>query len=545
LSVWWDRSLIAGSTYDTEIDKALTEAKAVIVIWSQAAVVSEWVRSEADEARGENKLVPVKIEDCRVPLSMRRLQTADLSTWKGERTHEWERVLEAVKARVEGRVARPSRFVRRLTLSGIAAALFAGLGIVANFIGVIDYAIRLTNGGAAFAVEGSRNLTGEEVSPETQEGFRDALAELARSADLRTQRALTMLERSDTREEALGALQGLASDQGAAIDDQMRRTASLWRQIGLLRFNENPLEARAALEKARRYDPTDPTILTALGALYQREGRIAEADEAYRIVLSQGALDGSLEGRLRQVLGQAHLERGEVNAAEREFKRSFELAEMSGDDALVANLFLDLGLVEIERGNLPAARRQFTDAREFAVALDYPEAVAYADYNAAEALIGEGQLNEADALLRSARQAAEAQNDSYLMLFVDLAAARLSSRRGEHQRALDIAQGVRARADEGGVRRAEVEALMQVAESQLALGHNSDAAETIERSIREWRELRAANGMAIASSLEAVVQSRDPARAAAACAALRPDAAPEGNTRREIARLSRYATCPS
>ena len=48
-SVWWDHDIPAA-------------AKAVIVIWSPAAVKSEWVRAEADLARSQQKLIQVAVE---------------------------------------------------------------------------------------------------------------------------------------------------------------------------------------------------------------------------------------------------------------------------------------------------------------------------------------------------------------------------------------------------------------------------------------------------------------------------------------------------
>lgn len=56
-SVWWDSSLIPTGSYSDEIKKHLDAARAIIVIWSDDAAQSLWVRSEASHAANQNKLI--------------------------------------------------------------------------------------------------------------------------------------------------------------------------------------------------------------------------------------------------------------------------------------------------------------------------------------------------------------------------------------------------------------------------------------------------------------------------------------------------------
>ena len=49
--VWWDREIHGGSRFASEIDKALREAEAVIVLWSTDSLDSAWVQDEAAEGR--------------------------------------------------------------------------------------------------------------------------------------------------------------------------------------------------------------------------------------------------------------------------------------------------------------------------------------------------------------------------------------------------------------------------------------------------------------------------------------------------------------
>jgi tetratricopeptide (TPR) repeat protein len=79
-TVWWDRQINAGSAFDREIEKAIDDAGCIVVIWSEASIDSEWVRTEANEGLEKKLLVPVSIEPVRPPLAFRRIQTIDMAS---------------------------------------------------------------------------------------------------------------------------------------------------------------------------------------------------------------------------------------------------------------------------------------------------------------------------------------------------------------------------------------------------------------------------------------------------------------------------------
>lgn len=96
-SVWWDRKIPLGMSYDQVIEKALTEAKCAIVLWSAVSVASEWVRSEASEAKRRGILVPVFIEHVDAPLAFRLMNGADLSAWQpGNVNPEFDQLTERI-----------------------------------------------------------------------------------------------------------------------------------------------------------------------------------------------------------------------------------------------------------------------------------------------------------------------------------------------------------------------------------------------------------------------------------------------------------------
>ena len=83
-SVWWDRKIIAGQTFDHTIEQQLEAAGSVVVLWSEHSVASEWVRNEAAVAAERDTLVPALIDTVRPPLEFRRRHTADLTRWTGD-----------------------------------------------------------------------------------------------------------------------------------------------------------------------------------------------------------------------------------------------------------------------------------------------------------------------------------------------------------------------------------------------------------------------------------------------------------------------------
>jgi TolB-like protein/tetratricopeptide (TPR) repeat protein len=82
--VWWDQTLNAGEAYDEVTEKALEDARAVVVLWSKSSVASRWVRAEATTADRRGTLVPVMVEDCKRPIMFELRQSAELADWKGD-----------------------------------------------------------------------------------------------------------------------------------------------------------------------------------------------------------------------------------------------------------------------------------------------------------------------------------------------------------------------------------------------------------------------------------------------------------------------------
>jgi hypothetical protein len=96
-SVWWDRKIAPGLSYEMVIEQELTSAKCVLVLWSSASIASSWVRNEAAEAQDRAKLIPILIERVKVPIAFRHMQTCDLTAWNGTSPDaEWDAVVERI-----------------------------------------------------------------------------------------------------------------------------------------------------------------------------------------------------------------------------------------------------------------------------------------------------------------------------------------------------------------------------------------------------------------------------------------------------------------
>ena len=96
-SIWWDRKIPLGKSYDEVIEKALAQAKCVIVLWSGLSVASEWVRNEASEGRRREILVPAFLDAVDAPLAFRLLNGANLIDWQPNTANqEFDKLVERV-----------------------------------------------------------------------------------------------------------------------------------------------------------------------------------------------------------------------------------------------------------------------------------------------------------------------------------------------------------------------------------------------------------------------------------------------------------------
>jgi TolB-like protein/tetratricopeptide (TPR) repeat protein len=135
--VWWDSHLAGGSAYAREIETALRAAEAVVVVWSQTSVHSDWVRDEATVGIELSRLAPIRLDDAPAPLGFGQFHTIDFSRWNGAaEAPEITQLIRAIERTGGGelrRIPRPARtrgsgLARRALLIGAVAAPAAALG---------------------------------------------------------------------------------------------------------------------------------------------------------------------------------------------------------------------------------------------------------------------------------------------------------------------------------------------------------------------------------------------------------------------------------
>ena len=122
LTVWWDDALRSGEAFDESIERALREAKAVVVLWSASSVTSRWVRAEATQADRNRTLVPVMIEACQRPIIFELTHTADLQHWRGNSEDKaWQGLVADVRRLIDVQTA-PRSLQTGIAMASVATA---------------------------------------------------------------------------------------------------------------------------------------------------------------------------------------------------------------------------------------------------------------------------------------------------------------------------------------------------------------------------------------------------------------------------------------
>jgi TolB-like protein len=222
LQVWWDTLIEGGAAFAKTIEAALVASDAVVVLWSQHSVASDWVLDEAAHGRDLKKLVPLSIDGTEPPLGFRQYQSIALEQAKGTiAPASMQAVLRAVLP-LAGREALPRPLAKLPTpVDASRRGLLVGGGALAVAV-VAAGAVGWRRGwfGATQATESSvavlpfKNLSGDAKKVYFSDGLSEELrAALARNRELKV---MAQASSGQFRDSGVGAVD-MASQLGVSF----------------------------------------------------------------------------------------------------------------------------------------------------------------------------------------------------------------------------------------------------------------------------------------------------------------------------------------
>ncbi|MDX1645722.1 MAG: protein kinase [Longimicrobiales bacterium] len=175
-------------------------------------------------------------------------------------------------------------------------------------------------------------------------------------------------------EEASAMAESLGNREGAA---------RILNSLGVIAWNRGDLEAarefyERALDASRATDRADDRVLllASLGAVHRKSGRLDDAIAVIEEAIEEsGRKDTNpmLRGYAQGVLGDALLQKKDLEGAERAYSESLALRRRLGDERGEAWMLVKLCDVEERRGALDRVRELNSRAYEIASRIDDPE----------------------------------------------------------------------------------------------------------------------------------------------------------------------------
>ena len=224
ISVWWDGLVRGGDSFAERIERALTEADVIVVLWSNHSSHSNWVRDEASFGRDRNRMVPVSIDGSKAPLGFRQFQSINLRHWHGSASApEFDALCQSIRL-VAGspETVVPSQ-PRQLAMSRRHAFVGAGAVAIAALGGSAFWLHSSPEKAVGIAVLSFRNLSGDP----RQAYFSDGIAEEIRATLSQTEQlAVAAQTSSDSFRDGKADAKSMAKALGVAyiIEGSVRRT---------------------------------------------------------------------------------------------------------------------------------------------------------------------------------------------------------------------------------------------------------------------------------------------------------------------------------
>ncbi len=173
-SVFFDAEIDVGESFDERIEREISEAKCVVVLWSERSTNARWVKREARFGATHERLAPAVIGDCKIPLEFSDVQAANLQAWRGDPGDaEWRQFIERITECTHKPAIALSpapwrrRWVRVVAGAAVAAALIGGGYAAWRVYGPV--AIDAPSAPGAAPSTGVTNVAARVPSPEAQD----------------------------------------------------------------------------------------------------------------------------------------------------------------------------------------------------------------------------------------------------------------------------------------------------------------------------------------------------------------------------------------
>ncbi|HEY7798850.1 MAG TPA: toll/interleukin-1 receptor domain-containing protein [Hyphomonadaceae bacterium] len=348
--VWWDHAVNPGEDYRAKTEAALAAADSVIVCWSTAACGSDWVLSEADDARKRDRLVPVRLDACAIPKPFDRIYTIDLPRWSLPRfSAAFHRLVEVLRARAENREPAPAPWQARwLSWSNFTIVALGTATLLTNISDIKQLLESFTDPAASrrqvedltlkFDEVKNEIVRNRELSPAEQLSLRQSLFHLLSAQDGVRREAAQKAAAGDI-DGALDILDRAAREGEKAISD----LAEILGDFGALASRDFPYDAIAAYDRALSL-AGDPNKSLALAALLLRTGQLPRAEDELNFLLAgPRPNDPLVHVAVLAGLGEVRNARGNYRGAREVLLQALDAIEPLRDDWLRAAILLALG----------------------------------------------------------------------------------------------------------------------------------------------------------------------------------------------------------
>jgi len=371
--IWWDKHLPAGVEFSRETNSRLTEAKAVLVAWSQASVGSMWVADEATVGRTKKILIPVCIDLVEPPLGFRQIQTIDLKKWDGDAAATEFRELCSSLDRILGVKAEPAapadgehlRIAEFIKSRRNSAFIILGAVMIATVTTIIFQSLsRPANSARKEGAPVALNLEGA-----TKQAL-DAIGASERSEDRAAYRSFT----AGDQRGALDILEKLAADLEKS--GQVDAAAEAYTRAGAVAILVDQGRGLVDRRKAMKLNPESMTVY--LGLFFDTF-LLQGYDAAMRLAVEMDA-DPTLSRQMRGFI-RATMAIIEADGAFDYVKAEKKIAEIrairngDNDPVLLASEYWASSNIEWKRDNLNLAMVQIKRASQLSSELppDFPQ----------------------------------------------------------------------------------------------------------------------------------------------------------------------------